>query len=160
MLTWVCRRPSRAASIISMEVACQTTLGAVAAVSAAIPGPPPLHRRRSLPISSPLSSMLSNRLSSHEAKSIQTDVSFSLGVSFNRYVNMGEMSSPESLSPNRLNQALISETLSEFPHFEFVSTNTADQAASLVGALTNTDSQDAIAIFETSKQGITTDPWQ
>ncbi len=40
------------------------------------------------------------------------------------------MSNPDSLSPNRLNQALISETLSEFPHFEFVSTNTPDEAAS------------------------------
>ena len=38
----------------------------------------------------------------------------------NRYVNMVELSSPESLSPNRLNQALISETLSEFTEFEFV----------------------------------------
>ena len=47
-----------------------------------------------------------------------------------RYVNMEEMSNPDSLSPNRLNQALISETLSEFPHFEFVSTNTPDEAAS------------------------------
>lgn len=36
---------------------------------------------------------------------------------------MDEMSNPDSLSPNRLNQALISETLNEFPHFEFVSTN-------------------------------------
>lgn len=71
---------------------------------------------------------------------------------------MVEMSSPESLSPNRLNQALISETLSEFPHFEFVSTNTPEQAASLVGVITNTDSQDGIAIFETSKLGITIDP--
>lgn len=37
-----------------------------------------------------------------------------------RYVNMVELNSPESLSPNRLNQALISETLSEFNEFEFV----------------------------------------
>ena len=33
---------------------------------------------------------------------------------------MVELNSPESLSPNRLNQALISETLSEFSEFEFV----------------------------------------
>ena len=40
---------------------------------------------------------------------------------------MVELSSPESLSPNRLNQALISETLSEFSEFEFVSNRTNAQ---------------------------------
>lgn len=73
----------------------------------------------------------------------------------NRYVNMGDMSSPESLSPNRLNQALISETLSEFPHFEFVSTNTPEEASALVGAITNTNSQDGLSVLENNKPGIT-----
>lgn len=84
-------------------------------------------------------------------KHIQTDVSFSFGLAINRYVNMGEMSSPESLSPNRLNQALISETLSEFPHFEFVSVNTPVKSEALVGA--NTDSQDGMTVFENNKPG-------
>ena len=66
---------------------------------------------------------------------------------------MGEMSSPESLSPNRLNQALISETLSEFPHFEFVSTNTSEQPA--VGTIADTHKpDDMMDIYETNKQGI------
>nr|CAH0102514.1 unnamed protein product [Daphnia galeata] len=71
-----------------------------------------------------------------------------------KYV-MGEMSSPESLSPNRLNQALISETLSEFPHFEFVSTNTSEQPA--VGTIADTHKpDDMMDIYETNKQGNTT----
>lgn len=73
-------------------------------------------------------------------------------LAVNRYV-MGEMSSPESLSPNRLNQALISETLSEFPHFEFVSTNTSEQPA--VGTIADTHKpDDMMDIYETNKQGI------
>ena len=50
---------------------------------------------------------------------------------------MADMSSPESLSPNRLNQALISETLSEFPHFEFTAVNAPEPET--VGAITNTE---------------------
>ncbi len=66
---------------------------------------------------------------------------------------MSELSSPESLSPNRLNQALISETLSEFPHFEFVSTNTSEQP--VVGTIDNAHKpDDVIDVYEANKRGI------
>ncbi|XP_059353193.1 myb-related protein A-like [Daphnia carinata] len=69
-----------------------------------------------------------------------------------KYVNMDEMSNPESLSPNRLNQALISETLSEFPHFEFGSTNMPDQPA--VGHITDSnDPNEMMSIYDTNKPG-------
>lgn len=68
-----------------------------------------------------------------------------------RYVNMGEMSSPgESLSPNRLNQALISETLSEFSQFEFVSANNPQQPENVTEKVTSTCTN----IYETIKKGI------
>ena len=69
-----------------------------------------------------------------------------------RYVNMGEMSSPgESLSPNRLNQALISETLSEFSQFEFVSANNnPQQPENITGKVASTGTN----IYETIKKGI------
>lgn len=62
------------------------------------------------------------------------------------------MSNPESLSPNRLNQALISETLSEFSHFEFGSASMPAQPA--VSHTTDTnDPSEMIDIYETNKPG-------
>ena len=68
---------------------------------------------------------------------------------------MGEMSSPDSLSPNRLNQALISETLSEFPQFEFVSSNTPVQPAEMANNNKVTDAilPKNIVSYETIKKG-------
>lgn len=68
---------------------------------------------------------------------------------------MGEMSSPDSLSPNRLNQALISETLSEFPQFEFVSSNTPEQPAEMANNNKVTDAilPKNIVSYETIKKG-------
>lgn len=56
------------------------------------------------------------------------------------------MSSPETLSPNKLNQALISETLSDFPHFEFVSTNTPAEREAQAGTGSVTAAVDALAV--------------
>lgn len=70
---------------------------------------------------------------------------------------MGEMSSPDSLSPNRLNQALISETLSEFPHFDLVAADTSEQTVNLVGTGTNSQ-DDGLSVFDNNNKSGMTDP--
>lgn len=66
---------------------------------------------------------------------------------------MDEMSNPDSLSPNQLNQALISETFSEFPHFVFVSSSLPEEP--VVGSTTDTNGpSDMGAIYEAIKPGM------
>ena len=71
---------------------------------------------------------------------------------------MEEMSNPDSLSPNRLNQALISETLNEFPHFEFVSANGPEvdeqNTAQAIASAAKNAEQDQLMIYPvTIKRG-------
>lgn len=69
---------------------------------------------------------------------------------------MEDISNPDSLSPNRLNQALISETLNElneYPHFEFVSSNTPEEAASTHPEVNSQAQQDPVVYGIEMDQG-------
>ena len=82
-----------------------------------------------------------------------------------KYVNMEDINSSDSLSPTRLNQALINDTLAEFPNLSGFMQTAADEEPGLsppthphplpnIISIGSTESQDVIIAYEVDSKGL------